>query len=63
MTMRIFLAGVLGAVAMFLWSFVAHMFLPLGEAGISEMPNEQAVASAMQNSLGDKAGMYVDYEF
>ena len=58
MTTRIILAGILGAIAMFLWTFVAHMFLPLGDAGIEEIPNEQAVTGAMQSSIGDKTGFY-----
>jgi hypothetical protein len=45
--MKILLAGFLGAVAMFIWTSIAHMALPLGEAGISEIPNEQAVLAAM----------------
>jgi len=32
MIRRVALAGALGAVAMFLWTFAAHMLLPLGEA-------------------------------
>ena len=59
MTMRMFLAGVLGAIAMFLWSFVAHMVLPLGEVGIKEIPNEQAVLATMENNIGDNRGLYV----
>jgi hypothetical protein len=50
--MRIVLAGLLGAVAMFLWTSIAHMALPLGEAGINEIPNESAVLNAMQSSMG-----------
>jgi hypothetical protein len=56
--MKILLAGFLGAVAMFIWTFIAHMALPLGEAGISEIPNESAVLSAMQNNIGDQTGLY-----
>jgi hypothetical protein len=59
MTTRIILAAVLGAIAMFIWMFVAHMVLPLGEAGISELPNETAVLDALQNNIGDKPGMYM----
>jgi len=44
---------------MFVWTSIAHMALPLGEAGIGEMPNESAVLSAMQSSLGEKAGLYI----
>ena len=59
MTKRIILAGVLGAIAMFLWTAVAHMATPLGEAGIGEIPNEEAVLSAMRSSIGAKAGLYM----
>ena len=39
-TTRIIFAGFLGAIAMFVWTSIAHMALPLGEAGIRELPNE-----------------------
>jgi hypothetical protein len=55
---RVVLAGVLGAIAMFMWSAVAHMFTPLGTAGISELPNEPAVLKAMQASMGSNPGLY-----
>lgn len=58
MMMRIFLAGLLGAIAMFAWSFVAHMVLPLGEYGISEIPNESSVTSTLVSNLGEKRGFY-----
>ena len=57
--MRILLAGVLAGIAMFVWTSIAHMALPLGEAGINEIPNESAVLSAMQSSIGDNAGLYI----
>ena len=41
--MKILLAGVLGGIVMFVWTSIAHMALPLGEAGINEIPNESAV--------------------
>ena len=56
--MKILLAGFLGAVAMFIWTSIAHMALPLGEAGISEIPNEQAVLAAMQSNIAEKSGLY-----
>jgi hypothetical protein len=56
--MKIFLAGFLGAVAMFIWTSIAHMALPLGEAGISEIPNESAVLTAMQSNIAEKSGLY-----
>jgi len=57
--MRILLAGILGGIAMFVWTSIAHMALPLGEAGINEIPNESAVLSAMQGNIGDKTGLYI----
>ena len=57
--MRILLAGILGGIAIFIWTSIAHMALPLGEAGINEMPNESTVLSAMQSSMGDKTGLYI----
>jgi hypothetical protein len=59
MTKRVLLAGLLGGIAMFIWSFVAHEILPLGEAGVTEIPNEAAVLSAMRSSIGDAAGFYI----
>jgi hypothetical protein len=58
MTKRVFLAGLLGGLAMFVWSSVAHVALPLGQTGIKEIPNEPAVLSALHMSLGDAPGMY-----
>jgi len=57
--MRILVAGIVGGIVMFVWTSIAHMALPLGEAGINEIPNESAVLSAMQGSIGDNAGLYI----
>jgi uncharacterized membrane protein YkgB len=57
--MKILLAGVLGGIVMFIWTSIAHMFLPLGEAGIGEIPNESAILGAMQSNIGDQAGLYI----
>lgn len=58
-TTRIILAGVLGAIAMFIWTSIAHMALPLGHAGVRELPNEPAVLAALQTSLGDQSSLYL----
>ena len=58
MSTRIFFAGILGGVVMFIWSFIGHDLLPLGKAGVHEMPNEDAVASALQSNIGDRTGFY-----
>ena len=57
--MKILFTGVLGGIVMFIWTSVAHMALPLGEAGIAEIPNESAVLSAMQSNIGDQTGLYI----
>ena len=43
---------------MFIWNFVAHDFLPLGEMGVGIMQNEDAVTAALQTNLGDNSGFY-----
>ena len=51
--MRIILAGIAGGIAMFLWSFVSHTVLPLGEVGVKMLPNEPAVMSAMKANISE----------
>src|SRR3954471_11490624 len=57
--MKLVLAVVLAAVAIFLWEFVAHMFTPLGEAGLDYQPSVQAVSSSLQSGVGTKPGMHM----
>lgn len=59
MTKRIILAGVLGGIVMFIWTSIAHMALPLGEAGVGELPNESAVIDALKTNLGENGGLYI----
>ena len=56
MSKRILLAGILAGVALFFWEFAAHMALPLGEAGMSVLPNEAAVLAAFKEVKQD--GLY-----
>jgi hypothetical protein len=55
---RVFLAGILGGIVMFIWSSIGHDVLGLGEVGVQEIPNEQPVLAALQSSIGDKPGFY-----
>jgi hypothetical protein len=55
---RILIAGVLAGLAMFVWEAVAHMVLPLGEMGLSTLPNEPAVRAALAAHLGSADGLY-----
>jgi|SRR5947209_325411 len=59
MNTRILLAGLLGGVVLFIWNFVAHDVLPLGELGVKTMSTEDAVTSALQTNLGDNPGFYI----
>lgn len=59
MTTRIILAGVFGGIAMFIWSFVAHDLLPLGEVGIDQFHNEAAMLDAMKTNVGKSGGLYM----
>ena len=56
---RLLVAGLLGGIAMFIWSSLAHTALPLGSVGLQEMPDDAAVISSLQGALGDKAGLYM----
>jgi hypothetical protein len=56
--MRILLAGLAGAVAMFVWTAIAHLATPLGYTGFSQIPNEAAVLHTMNDSIGAKPGLY-----
>jgi hypothetical protein len=57
--MRIILAGLAGAVAMFVWTAIAHMETPLGRVGFSQMPNEPAVLKTMNESIGPAGALYM----
>ena len=59
MSTRILLAGILGGIVMFIWSFIAHDLLPIGEMGVREIPNEDAVTNPMESNLGDTVGFYI----
>ena len=56
--MRIFIAGIVGGIAMFVWTSIAHIALPLGQIGFSQIPNEKPVLNAVQDSIGSHSGLY-----
>ena len=58
MSTRILLAGIIGGIVMFIWNFVAHDVLPIGEMGVKTMSNEDAVRSALDTNLGNSPGFY-----
>jgi hypothetical protein len=57
-TMRILLAGLLGAIAMYIWTAVAHMATPLADVGFSQLGNEPSVLQALNQGGCPKAGLY-----
>lgn len=56
---RIVLAGLIGAVAMFIWSAVAHTVTPLGDATIGQLSETSPAPAGLLAELGDKDGLYV----
>jgi hypothetical protein len=52
------LAAVLGGLAFFVWQFVAHDVLPLGETGVKSMPNDEVMMEAMKTNILDH-GFYI----
>ncbi len=55
---KILIGGVVGGVIIFFWGFVSHMVLPIGEMGIKQVPNEDALAAAMKADVPEP-GLYV----
>lgn len=51
MTKKILLAGIGGGIVLFVWSFISHVLLPLGEVGIRSIPNEEPVLEAMRANI------------
>jgi hypothetical protein len=48
---RVLLGGLVAGIVVFVWGAVAHMALPLGEAGIRQIPNEDVVLGAMKGAI------------
>lgn len=56
--MRVIVAGLLGGLVVFLWGAVSHMALPLGEMGMAEAGNEDAVIAVLKENM-PAAGVYM----
>jgi hypothetical protein len=52
------LAAILGGLAFFAWSSVAHMFTGMGTVGLREIPNEQTIVANMKTNLPG-SGFYI----
>lgn len=56
---KILLPGILGGIAVFVWSFISHMVLPIGEMGVKAVKaNDDAIVSAMKAEMTEP-GLYM----
>ncbi|MFN0107211.1 MAG: hypothetical protein ACKVZH_00020 [Blastocatellia bacterium] len=56
---KILLPGILAGLAVFVWSFISHMVLPLGEVGVKSVKtNEDVILSAMKAEMHEP-GFYM----
>lgn len=53
----VIVAAVVGGLALFAWESVAHLLLPLGQAGIKTIDNEQAVVASLRDNV-KQSGLY-----
>lgn len=55
--MRLIVAAVIAGIVMFMWGYVSHELIGLGDAGVAPMPNETAVESALKTNITEP-GLY-----
>ena len=48
---RIIIAAIVGGLVMFCWGAFSHMVLPFADAGVTSVPNEAAVTSALETNI------------
>lgn len=58
MAKRILLTGIVGGLVLFFWGFMWHEVLGLGLMGIRDIPNEQAMLTAMKANMPE-SGFYI----
>lgn len=44
---------------MFVWSSLAHIATPLGQVGVSTLPDESVTVGNLSSAIGDKSGLYL----
>lgn len=55
---RILIAGLVGGVIVFVWGAFSHTVFPIGEMGLSTIPNEDAVIAALASNIREP-GLYL----
>jgi len=51
MAKKLVVAGVVGGIVFFVWQFIGHDVLPLGDAGIKGIANEDAVIAGLRQNI------------
>jgi hypothetical protein len=57
--MRVVLAGIVGGIAMYVWTAIAHVATPLGMIGVQTLPNEGETILSLNNLVGENGGLYL----
>ena len=57
--MRVLIAALLGGLVVFLWGFVSHVVLPVGDMGMRQPANEDVVLEAIKTGLGAEGVYYL----
>ncbi|MFA7322322.1 MAG: hypothetical protein WC000_12730, partial [Dokdonella sp.] len=56
--MRIVIAAIFSAIMLFIWGFVAHTVLPIGEMGVQAPANEEVILDSVKSGAPNP-GIYV----
>ena len=59
--MRVILAAIVGGLLLFLWGFVAHVFLPFSENAMKQVPNEAAVIESLRGNVTEDGVYFIPY--
>ena len=55
MIKKILLGGLVGGIVLFVWGFVSHTVLPLGEMGVQPLPEEEILLGTMESTVSEPA--------
>ena len=52
---KVLIGGIVGGIALFIWSALAWTVLPLHKSSLHAIPNEDATIAALKSNIGEKA--------
>lgn len=56
---KVLLPGIIGGLTVFVWSFISHMVLPIGDMGVKAVTvNDEVIISAMKSNM-QEPGLYM----